>query len=69
MTWHGQDEIDAITRKGIAEKLTDLIAGYDGSPNAAKEILRGLAAARTMDTDCRVFEDALAERHRLLDAA
>ncbi len=69
MTWHGQDEIDAIAREGIAEKLRGLIAGYDGSPSAAKEILRGLAAARTMDMDCRVFEDALAERHRFLDAA
>jgi hypothetical protein len=42
---------------------------YDGSPDVAKEILRGLAAARTMDMDCRVFEDALAERHRVLSAA
>ncbi len=36
---------------------------------AGKEILRGLAAAREMDMDCRPFEDALAERHRSLDAA
>jgi hypothetical protein len=28
-----------------------------------------LAAARDMDMDCRPFEDALAERHRALDAA
>ena len=34
-----------------------------------KEILRGLAAAREMDMDCRPFEDALAQRHRSLDAA
>jgi hypothetical protein len=69
MTWHTQAEIDQITREGIAKKLTDLIRGYDGSPDAAKEILRGLAAARTMDMDCRPFEDALAERHRDLNAA
>ncbi|HXU06969.1 MAG TPA: hypothetical protein VN903_38715 [Polyangia bacterium] len=69
MSWHGQDEIDRITREGIAQKLTSLIARYDGSPDAAKEILRGLAAAREMDMDCRVFEDALAQRHRSLDAA
>ena len=69
MTWHGQGEIDQITREGIAEKLTRLIESYDGSPEVAKEILRGLAAARTMDMDCRVFEDALAARHRTLNAA
>ena len=66
MSWHGQDEIDAITREGITEKLIDR---YDGSPDDAKEILRGLAAARSMDMDCRPFEDALAARHRSLDAA
>ena len=69
MNWHGQDEIDAITREGITEKLTNLIDRYDGSPDDAKEILRGLAAARSMDMDCRPFEDALAARHRSLDAA
>jgi hypothetical protein len=69
MTWHRQDEIDAIAREGITEKLTRLIGAYDGSADLAKEILRGLAAARTMDMDCRPFEDALAERHRVLDAA
>jgi len=69
MSWHQQEEIDGITRDGIAEKLTQLIARYDGSPDAAKEILRGLAAAREMDMDCRPFEDALAQRHRSLDAA
>ena len=41
----------------------------EGSPVAAKEILRGLAAARTMGIDLAPFEDALAERHRDLDAA
>jgi hypothetical protein len=69
MKWHTQKEIDLITRDGIAEKLTNLIEFYDGSPEVAKEILRGLAAARTMDMDCRIFEDALAERHRILSAA
>ena len=63
MSWHEQKEIDEITRDGIARKLKLLIESYDGSPNAAKEILRGLAAARDMDMDCRPFEDALAERH------
>jgi hypothetical protein len=69
MSWHDQAEIDRITRDGIARKLQELIASYDGSPEVAKEILRGLAAARTMDMDCRMFEDALAERHRALSAA
>jgi hypothetical protein len=69
MSWHTQAEIDEITREGITEKLSELIRSYDGSPEVAKEILRGLAAARTMDMDCRTFEDALAERHRILTAA
>jgi hypothetical protein len=50
-------------------QLSKDIAGYDGSPAAAKEILRGLAAARTMGIDLGPFEDALTERHRALDAA
>jgi len=69
MSWHEQEEVDRITRDGIADKLNDLIGRYDGSPETAKEILRGLAAARMLDMDCRPFEDALAERHRSLDAA
>jgi hypothetical protein len=69
MSWHGQNEIDEITRDGITQKLTQLIEHYAGSPDDAKEILRGLAAARSMDMDCRPFEDALAARHRSLDAA
>ena len=69
MTWHTQDEVDAFTRDGITEKLTELIRDYDGSPETAKEILRGLAAARSMDMDCRIFEDASAERHRAMNAA
>jgi hypothetical protein len=69
MTWHEQAEVDAITREGVAQKLNDLISRYDGSAELAKEILRGLAAARMMDMDCRTFEDALAERHKALSAA
>jgi hypothetical protein len=69
MSWHGQDEIDEMTREGITQKLKQLIEHYQGSADDAKEILRGLAAARSMDMDCRPFEDALAERHRSLDAA
>ena len=69
MSWHEQEEIDGITRDGIAQKLRQLIEHYDGSPETAIEILRGLAAAREMDMDCRPFEDALAQRHRSLDAA
>jgi len=69
MTWHTQEEIDAIAREGVTEKLTELIRHYDGSPDTAKEILRGLAAARSMDMDCRPFEDEIAERHRALNAA
>lgn len=45
MSWHGQNEIDEITRDGITQKLTQLIERYAGSPDDAKEILRGLAAA------------------------
>jgi hypothetical protein len=66
MTWHTQAEVDAIARARIAEQLSANIAAYDGSPNAAKEILRGLAAARMMEMDLRSFEDALAERHKRL---
>jgi hypothetical protein len=69
MTWHTQAEIDEITRDGIARKLMELIRAYDGAPEVAKEILRGLAAARSMDMDCRAFEDELAARHRALNAA
>ena len=53
----------------FAAELTRLIAAYDGSPLAAKEILRGLAAARLMNLDCQPFEDALAARHQALEAA
>ena len=66
MSWHRQEEVDAIARSRIAEQLASDIAGYDGSPTIAKEILRGLAAARMMGMDLRAFEDALAERHKRL---
>jgi hypothetical protein len=68
--WLSQKEIDERGRQRIAEKLTALIKGYEGSPAVAKEILRGLAAARKMEMDLRPFEDLLAERHQALpDAA
>ena len=67
--WLTQGEIDDHVRRRVIDQLTRDIAAYDGSPVAAKEILRGLAAARTMGIDLAPFEDALAERHRDLDAA
>jgi hypothetical protein len=65
-TWHTQAEVDALMKARIADQLAADIAAYDGSPEAAKEILRGLAAARTMQIDLGRFEDALAEKHRSL---
>lgn len=67
--WLTQGQIDDHIRRRVADQLSRDISGYDGSPVAAKEILRGLAAARTMGLDLGPFEDALAERHRALDAA
>ena len=67
--WLTQGEIDEHIRRRVVDQLGRDIAAYDGSPVAAKEILRGLAAARTMGVDLAPFEDALAERHRDLDAA
>jgi hypothetical protein len=67
--WLTQGEIDEHIRRRVAAQLSADIAAYDGSPSAAKEILRGLAAARMMDIDLAPFEDALTERHRALDAA
>jgi hypothetical protein len=64
-----QAEVDEKSRGLIAKKLTRLISSYDGYAKAAKEILRGLAAARLMDMDCRPFEDALAKRSRSRKAA
>ena len=67
--WYTQAEVDEQVRRDVAAELSRQIAIYDGSPSAAKEILRGLAVARTMNLDCRPFEDALAARHRMLEAA
>jgi len=64
-----QAEVDAKSRVLIAKKLNRLIAGYDGSAKDAKEILRGLAAARMMEMDCRPFEDALAKYFQPRNAA
>ena len=64
-----QAEIDEHMRSRIAARLSSMIAGYDGSPAAAKEILRGLVAAREMGIDLAPYEDALTERHRALGAA
>jgi hypothetical protein len=67
--WYTQGEVDDEVRRDVADALSRLIATYDGSPLTAKEILRGLAAARLMQMDCRAFEDALAARHQALEAA
>jgi len=64
--WHSQEEVDALVRSRVVEQLHKDIEAYDGAPAAAKEILRGLAAARMMDVDLGPFEDALAEKHRRL---
>jgi hypothetical protein len=67
--WLSQEQIDEHMRDRIAAQLSKDISAYDGSPGAAKEILRGLAAAREMGIDLGPFEDALTERHRALNAA
>ena len=67
--WHTQEEVDQLVRQRVTEQLTRDIAAYDGAPAAAKEILRGLAAARMMDIDLRPFEDALAEKHQHLGSS
>ena len=67
-TWHTQDEVDAVVRERVSEQLRRDIAAYDGAPSAAKDILRGLAAARMMKIDLAPFEDALAEKHQHLDS-
>ena len=46
--WLSQNQIDERIRDRIAAQLVKDIAAYDGSQGAAKEILRGLAAAREM---------------------
>ena len=68
-TWHTQEEVDALVRARVSEQLGRDIAAYDGAPAAAKEILRGLAAARTMNIDLGPFVDALADRQRRLDSS
>lgn len=67
--WLTQGEIDEHIRRRVRDQLAADIASYDGSPDAAKEILRGLAAARMMGIDLGPFEDALTARHQALDAA
>jgi hypothetical protein len=68
-TWHTQAEVDTLMQDRIREQLSREIAAYTGSPHQAKEILRGLAAARMMDMDLRPFEDALADKHRDLGSS
>lgn len=68
-TWHTQEEVDAVVRERVSEQLGKDIAAYDGTPAAAKEILRGLAAARMMNIDLGPFVDALAEKHRRMDSS
>ena len=65
-SWHLQDEVDDLVRSRVGAQLARQIADYDGSPPAAKEILRGLAAARMMGLELGPFEDSLAEKHRQL---
>jgi len=67
--WHTQEEVDAVVRDRVSQQLSQDIAAYDGAPAAAKEILRGLAAARMMNIDLRPFEDALADKHQELDTS
>jgi hypothetical protein len=64
--WPTQEQIDEHMRASISAELAKDIAAYDGSPDAAKHILRDLAAARMMGIDLGPFEDALVERHRAL---
>jgi hypothetical protein len=62
--WLKQADIDARARKRIAAKLSTLIKAYDGAPTDAKEILRGLVAARQMGMNLRPFEDRLAKKRK-----
>jgi hypothetical protein len=66
---YSQQEVETRSKNLISRKLKRLIARYDGSAKAAKDILRGLAAARLMDIDCRPFEDALAKHFPPRNAA
>jgi len=63
-----QDEVDARSRELIARQLHGLVDGYDGSDSQAKEILRGLVAARQMNVDLREILDALSRLGTALDA-
>jgi hypothetical protein len=67
-SWHTQDEVDAVVRERVSKQLRKDIGTYDGTPAAAKEILRGLAAARMMNIDLDPFMDALADKQRHLDS-
>jgi hypothetical protein len=62
--WLKQTDVDARARKRIAAKLSTLIRAFDGSATDAKEILRGLVAARQMGMDLRPFEDRLARKRK-----
>jgi hypothetical protein len=67
--WLKQAEIDSRARKRITAKLSALIRGYDGSAADAKEILRGLVAARQMGMDLTPFEDRLARKRKAFGLA
>ena len=67
--WLTQIEIDERACRRIGAKLSALIRTYDGSAKAAREILRGLVAARRMQMDLGPFEDLLARRHSALEKA
>ena len=49
--WLTQGEIDDHIRRRVVDQLTATSPPTTGSPVAAKEILRGLAAAATMGID------------------
>jgi hypothetical protein len=62
----GHKQANAIMKVHVAARLAAEIVAYDGSAQAAKQILRGLAAARSLELELGAFGDALAERHRKL---
>ena len=49
--WLSQEQIFERMRHRITDQLAKDIAAYDGSPGAAKEVSRGLAAGREMGID------------------
>jgi hypothetical protein len=57
------------SQRSIAGKLLRQIGSWDGSARQARDILRGLAAAKMLNMNLRRFEDALAKRVGRLDAA